>query len=876
MTSLGISTVFFEHHRQAFGIAETKPRITWRFEGTVPDWEQSAYDIEISRRASATDETNLFSFNSSDSLYVPWPDEELGSAEAASVRVRAHGSDGLSTSWSNWADVETGLLSEESWAGAVPITADICKQTNNTSKRPIYFRKDFQVPNAAFASARLYITGLGIYEAEINGKRVGDLVLAPGWQSYNHRHIYDSYDVTNLIKGGKNAIGVVVGEGWFSGRLGAESTRNIYGDSIGLLSTLIITLKDGRNVTIPTDKGWRASKGPIVSGEIYDGETYDARLATRIQGWSSPAFGAKGKDWHRVRELPPLKGKLTPPDQPGIRKIEQREAQRIFQSPSGKTIIDFGQNLVGWLQVRADGPARTNITFHHAEVLEDDELALRPLRTAKATDTIILSGNGPFTWEPKFTFHGFRYVQVDGWPKNKTLKGAIKAVVVHTDLEETGWFECSNDLLNQLHSNIRWSMKGNFLSIPMDCPQRDERLGWTGDAHLFGPTANYLYNTAGFWRGWHRDVASEAAADGSMVPRWYTPMTPGPTDQPIATAVWGDVAVGNPWNIYQSYGDKGLLQEHLAQGRGWLDKGIYRNEEGLWNRLTFQYGDWLDPKSPPDDPGQATTHKFLVADAYLVRMTEVMAEITTSLGESALSKEYAAQHASLRTEFQRAWVKDDGALANHTQTAYSLAIAFGLLTDDQKRRNAGKTLRDIVAANNYLIGTGFAGTPALNHALTLINATEDFYRVLLQTKVPSWLYQVEMGATTTWERWDSMLPNGTLNPGEMTSFNHYAYGSVAQFLHETVGGIAPDKADPGYMTVLVAPVPGGQITSAKAKHLGPYGEIEVEWAVKKGAGFHLQVKVPPNSRAVIKMPGSGRVIKVGSGVHKFVDPKFRI
>jgi alpha-L-rhamnosidase len=419
-------------------------------------------------------------------------------------------------------------------------------------------------------------------------------------------------------------------------------------------------------------------------------------------------------------------------------------------------------------------------------------------------------------------------------------------------------------------------MKGNFLSIPMDCPQRDERLGWTGDAHLFGPTANYLYNTAGFWRGWHRDLASEAAADGSMVPRWYTPILKGSTNQPIATAVWGDVVVGNPWNLYQSYGDKGLLQEHLTQGRGWLDKGIYRKEDGLWNQQTYQYGDWLDPKSPPDDPGQATTHKFLVADAYLVRMTEVMSEITASLGGTALSKNYASQHRLLKGQFQKAWMNDQGALANRTQTAYSLAISFGLFHEGIKRQTAAQTLRDIIAANDYLIGTGFVGTPTLNQALRSINATEDFYRILLQTKVPSWLYQVEMGATTIWERWDSMLPNGQLNPGEMTSFNHYAYGSVAQFLHETVGGIAPDKDDPGYKNVVVAPIPGGQITSANTKHIGPYGKIEVRWSVKKGGDFNLQVKVPPNSRAVVTMPGSGRVIKVGSGVHKFVDPKYRL
>ncbi|RGP72883.1 alpha-l-rhamnosidase a [Fusarium longipes] len=348
MADLAISTVFFEHHRQAFGVAETNPRISWRFEGSVSDWEQSSYDIEVARQGVKKDKTNLFSFNSSNSVYVPWPDEALGEAEAASVRVRAHSNDGLSTPWSDWANVETALLSNDGWDGAVPITADLFQNNNSTAKRPIYFRNDFRVPEGSIASARLYITGLGIYEAEINGERVGDLVLAPGWQSYNHRHVYDSYDVTSLINSGHNAIGVIVGEGWFLGRLGSDSVRDTYGDCIGLLSTLVITLQDGTTVTVPTGEDWTASGGPIVSGEIYDGEVYDARLEKQIEHWSTSKFSARGKAWSKVRTLPPLTGKLTPPDQPGIRKIEVRDAQKILKSPSGKTIVDFGQNLVGW------------------------------------------------------------------------------------------------------------------------------------------------------------------------------------------------------------------------------------------------------------------------------------------------------------------------------------------------------------------------------------------------------------------------------------------------------------------------------------------------------------------------------------------------
>lgn len=670
-----------------------------------------------------------------------------------------------------------------------------------------------------------------------------------------------------------------MGEGWFLGRMGFEGgTRNIYGDSMGLLSALTIKLENGTRLTVPSDTTWKTRAGPIVSSEIYDGELYDAGIAAEMEGWSTPTFAATDETWHGSRALPPLQGKLTPPDQPGVRRIEERKPEKIFKSPSGKTLLDFGQNMVGWLHIRVSGPAGTNVTLHHAEVLDEGELALRPLRIAKATDTILLGGNATVVdWEPKFTYHGFRYAQVDGWPEGTPMEDAIKAVVVHTDLEPIGWFNFSNAALNQFHSNVRWSMKGNFLSIPTDCPQRDERLGWTGDAHVFGPTSNYLYNTAGFWRSWHRDVMSEmTGTHGAMVPPVYVPTVPAgvlPAGPRIPAAIWGDVVVGNPWNLYQAFGDHGMLAEHLPQSRGWLDKGIWRNEVGLWNRSTTQFADWLDPLSPPDSPGQATTHPFLVCDAYLVQMTAIAARIAAAVGDAAVADRYADQHDALRAEFQKAWVATDGALANHTQTAYSLAIAFDLLAEKDQRQRAVESLRAIIAANDYLVGTGFAGTPALHQALRLAGASEDFYRMLLQTRVPSWLYQVEMGATTTWERWDSMLPNGTINPGEMTSFNHYALGSVAQFLHEVTGGIAP--AEPGYRTVAVAPIPGGGITSAEARYIGPYGEIATSWSVDDD-GFHLELKIPPNSRAIVTMPGSGDTVKVGSGVHSFTEAGYRV
>lgn len=861
--AVAISKLSFEHHRVALGIAETTPRISWRFSGHASNWEQSSYDIEVVRGGPAHASASSYSTTSPQSMYVPWPGQPLKSMERAKVRARAHGEHGRSTTpWSDWVAVETGLLMSDDWAGAVPIAADRQTETNGP-KKPIYLRKSF-LAGEDIESARLYITALGLYEAEINGHRVGDSVLAPGWQSFNYRHVYDTYDVTSLVKDGDNAIGVVVGEGWFAGRIAFSNNRNIWGDTIGVLSLLAITLKNGTAIKVPTDDSWKANTGPILLSEIYDGESYDSRLEAGMKGWSTASFDAK--DWLAVKKLSLVKGKLVPGDGPPVRRLEERKPERIFKSASGKTLVDLGQNLVGWLRLNnVQGPRGTNITLHHAEVLEDGELALVPLRSAKATDTLTLHGNGKQTWEPRFTFHGFRFAQVDGWPEQTPLTAdSITAIVVHSDLEQTGWFECSRGLLNQFHSNVRLSMKGNFLSISTDCPQRDERLGWTGDAHAFGPTANFLYNTAGFWRGWHKDMYSEMQRRDSMRVPFFVPTVPTDSNDSPA-AVWGDVSVGGPWNLFQAFGDRDMLKEQYPQSKGWIDKGLPRRADRLWDRSGPQFGDWLDPKAPPEDPGAATTAKYLVADAYLVRMTEILANMSSALGDEAGAEEYHGQRDDLRAKFQQAWMRD-GEMANRTQTAYALALDFGLYTDDKQKTAAAAALRDIVSKNDYLVGTGFAGTPALGPALRDIGAAADFYRVLLQTRVPSWLYQVAQNGTTTWERWDSLLPDGHVNAGSMTSFNHYAFGAVADWIHATVGGLA--AAEPGWRVVAVEPVPGGGITHADTKFVSGYGEVRAKWWID-GRQFNLRVWVPPNSRARVKMPGSGKSKEVGSGYYEF-------
>ncbi|KAI0844606.1 glycoside hydrolase family 78 protein [Daldinia vernicosa] len=849
--AVAISQVSFEHHRVALGIGEDSPRISWRFEGQEQDWRQGGYSIELSRHKqnqTGLSQIELFHHNSSDSVLVPWPTVLLASAESATVRVRAYGEgDHPDTPWSDKVNVETGLLDRDDWSGARMISAD--KETEkNATHQPLLFRKEFSVNSTSVEKARLYITAYGLYEAQINGKRVGTNVLAPGWQSYKHRLVYDTYDVTDLLLAGDNVLGITVGEGWYAGRLGfGAGNRNIWGDTLGAMA-LLVTTSNGKTRSIKTDKSWTSSTGPIVTSEIYNGEVYDSRLEQT--GWSTPGFLVPDTaKWIAVKELETPYGILAAPDGPPIQRIEEIKLREILTSPTGKTILDFGQNFAGWLRIAVKGKRGETIKLVHTEVLEDGEVATRPLRNATQTDYLTLSGELQ-TWEPSFTYHGFRYVMVDGWPEDDTPlnSDSMSAIVLHSNMEETGAFECSDELLNKLHANVRWSMKSNFMSIPSDCPQRDERLGWTGDSLAFAPTANFLYDTSGFWRGWLKDLQSEQVK-----------------------AIWGDALVANPFNTYRASGDLDTLREQYTGAKAWLDEGIPRNEAGLWSRSNFQLGDWLDPKSPPDDPGRATTSSTYVADAYLVYVTGLVAEMASELGLDDDKIRFEKWAEDLKTAFGEAWIGPQGIVANETQTGLALPLYFDLFDSEAQANAAASRLEKIIVDNKYLVGTGFSGTHLLGLALTKYNLTDTFYKMLSQTAVPSWLYQVTMGATTTWERWDSLLPDGSLNPGEMLSFNHYSFGSVANWIHQVISGLAP--ARPGWKTARVNIEPGGNITWAKASYLSPYGKISTDWKIND-TGFHLVLEVPPNTDAEVVLPGEKRTLLVGSGRHRISDPTF--
>ncbi|KAI0201216.1 extracellular glycosyl hydrolase family 78 protein [Astrocystis sublimbata] len=856
--AVSILQVSFEHHRTALGIGEARPRISWQFEGDAKDWSQSAYSIEVCRQ----EQCDVFNVTSPDSVLVDWPTVALSSAESAFVRVRAYGGDsGVDTDWSDKFAVEPGLLVDDDWSGTQVIAANKTTEQDGPHQ-PILFRKEFSL-DSDISSARLYITAYGVYEASINGDRVGDAVLAPGWQSYKHRHVYDTYDVTEMLQKGANAIGIQVGEGWFAGRIGFENERDAWGDTLGAFGLLSITKTDGSTERIPTDLSWSSSTGAILRSEIYDGEMYISEFDQ--PGWTNVDFTPpEDAKWIGVKTLESPLGRLAAPDGPPIRPTEEVELQEVITTPSGKTVLDFGQNLVGWLRINLTGPAGTEVQMVHVEVLEDGEIATGPLRSAKQTDLVVLSGSAQ-TWEPSFTYHGFRYVQVENWPVEQTPldKNTVKAIVVHSDMQRTGHFETSNSLLNKLVQNILWSLRGNFMSVPTDCPQRDERLGWAGDAHAFAPTANFLYDTAGFWRGWMKDVVSETLKFDNVVPVIIPYLE---VVGMMATAVWGDVIVANAWNSYQSTRDLETLKAEYVGAKAWVDSGIPRGEDGLWDHTHFQYGDWLDPKAPADDPGDATTNKGLVSDAYLVYVTDLLSKIASALGLDDESAKYKESAEECKKAYQAAWINSDGTVKNETQTGIALSLYFGLFPSGQDVP-AAKRLQKIIEDNDHHVGTGFAGTHLLGQTLTMYDLTEEFYSMMLQTSVPSWLYQVVENGTTTWERWDSLLPDGKLNVNGMTSFNHYAFGSVANWMFRTIGGLAP--AEPGWKTVEIKPVPGGGLTSAKAEYLSPYGTVKTEWTVDDDGVFDLEVVVPPNARANVTLPGDEKVTNVGSGTHTF-------
>ncbi|MDU0328446.1 family 78 glycoside hydrolase catalytic domain [Microbacterium sp. KSW2-21] len=723
-----------------------------------------------------------------------------------------------------------------------------------------YFRRGFSV-SEGLRRAELVVTALGVVETYVNGERLGDEVLAPGWTSYRHRVVARRHDVTALLLPGENAFGAIVGEGWAVGALTWENNRHNYADRPALYARLELVYSDHTEI-INADGDVRVGAGAIVSSGIYAGETYDARAEPH--GWAQAGFDDSA--WEQAIPVSWDIATVTVDDTPPIRRIEELAPVSITTSPSGRAIVDFGQNISGWVRLQVNGEAGTTITLRHAELLTPaGELEIETLRSAAATDRYTLRGGGSETWEPRFTFHGFRYAEVDGWPGELQME-ALRAVVVHSDMVRTGWLETSNPLVTKLHENTVWSMRDNFVGVPTDCPQRDERLGWTGDLNAFAPTATYLYDVRGVLGSWLQDLAVEQADTGTVP--WTVPDVL-PTGS-SATALWSDVAVSLPWALYQEYGDLAILRTAYPSMTAFIrEVEAALDEDGLWGS-GFQFGDWLDPDAPADNPAGGKTDRYLVACAYLAKTTREMAETARLLGESSDAEHFSALAKRVRAAFRREFVTETGRVVSESATGYALPIMFDLLEESQKRK-AGDKLAEIVAHSGFTISTGFAGTPLITDALSSTGHLEEAYELLLQTKSPSFLYPVTMGATTIWERWDSVLPDGTINATGMTSLNHYALGAVADWMHRVIGGLTRTSA--GWRTLTIAPQPGGDLTSARAVHDTVLGRAESHWRAE-GGEMLFDVVVPEGAAATVVPPlhPDRLSIEVGPGAHSWRYP----
>jgi len=719
-----------------------------------------------------------------------------------------------------------------------------------------YFRREFRV-DPDLREATLTVTALGIVEPYVNGARVGDEVLAPGWTSYRHRVGTRTHDVTELVAAGGNAIGAIVGEGWAVGALTWENNRHNYADRPALHLTLTLRYDD-RAETISSDESFTVGTGAVLSSGLYAGEHYDARAEP--SGWAEAGFDDSA--WQPATPLV-WNAELIDDAAPPIVRHEALVPVAITTSPSGRTIVDFGQILSGWVRLTVTGETGRLITLRHAELLTPEgELETETLRSAAATDRYVLRGEGAETWEPRFTFHGFRYAEIEGWPGTLEIDD-LRAVVVHSEMERRGWFESSDPLLSRLHENVLWSMRGNFVGVPTDCPQRDERLGWTGDMNAFAPTSTFLYDVRGVLGSWLQDLAIEQHETGTVP--WTVPDVL-PTSS-SAAALWSDVAVSLPWQLYQEYGEIGILERSYPSMVAYIDEvEPLLDDDGLWGS-GFQFGDWLDPDAPASNPAGGKTDRYLVASAYLVKTTRELASAAHVLGRADDEVRFTELAQRVRDAFRNEFVTSNGRIISESATGYALPIMFDLL-DDRQRELAGRRLAEIVEASDYTIATGFAGTPLVTHALSSTGHTEAAYRLLTQTKSPSFLYPVTMGATTIWERWDSVLPDGRVNATGMTSLNHYALGAVADWMHQNIGGLR--RTSPGWKTFTVAPELGGGQTAASARHLTPLGLAESRWQVIDGA-LVLDVIVPDGASATIRPPlhPDGLEQEVAAGSHSW-------
>lgn len=786
--------------------------------------------------------------NSSESANVRLDRENipLQSTSRYFIRVRVTSQAGQVSEWAVSGFV-TALLDNQEWQADF-ITAE--SESDSSSSRGTCLRKTISVAKE-IESAYAHVTAFGLYQLFCNGEKVGGDAFTPGWTSYRHHLLYQTYDMKPYLKTGENALGGLLGAGWYKGEMGFMRIKNLYGNRSALSCQLHIHYTDGSSEVFTTGADWKGADSPILMSEIYDGETYDARK--ELDGWNTAQYDDRA--WRAVCTVPAERAILTA--QPGcrVRVMESLPVQEILTTPQGDTVLDFGQNLTGWVEFRAQGSAGDKIEFTCFETLDaDGNVYLDNLRTAKQTITYICKNSEPVCFHPHFSYQGFQYVKITAYP-GKLKKESFTAQVLHSDMEKTGSFTCSNPDLNQLQHNITWGMKGNFLDVPTDCPQRDERLGWTGDAQIFCRTACFLMDTSVFFAKWLRDLKEDQTAEGGVphvVPDILTGKCDGDRfmqDGTFAAAAWADAAVIIPWTVYLTYGDTAVLEDQYDSMKAWIAFMRRHAKDDIWN-YKLQFGDWVALDAEEGSYFGATPND-LTCTAYYAYSTGLFAQIAAVLGNKEDAEEYRRLYHQISASYQRHFFRPDGHLKVQTQTAQIVTLYFGLAPKPYKSIVAEDLIHLLEKENGHLV-TGFVGTPYFCHALSQNGYLDEAYALLLKEDFPSWLYQVKQGATTVWEHWDGKKPDGTMWSADMNSFNHYAYGAVGDWMYRVCAGIESDVQAPGYKHFSVAPQAGGGLDHVCASFESVHGTIQSEWK-REGRLMILKIQVPCNTTAAIRL-----------------------
>lgn len=869
MSDTRLSHLRCEYLVDPLGIDEPAPRLSWRLNSDREGARQVAYRIRVSttEEKAKRGEADCWDSDrvvSDETTHVRYQGRPLRSREDCFWTVEVWDEVGGLTR-SAVAHWSMGLLEASDWTASWITHDPEIIQRDSAAKEgtltepgtPAQFRREFEV-SGAIRRARIFITARGVFELRANGQRVSPDLFAPEWTDYDKRIQYRTYDVTALLVSGKNALGVTIGDGWWTGYVGWQETRARYGSlENSFLAQLEIELENGQRITIPSDRSWKSNTGPILNSDFMMGETYDARRETR--GWDRATFDDQA--WLPAIAAQPWKApggkipRLVAQRSEPVRVMQELKPVSSREIKPGIWIYDLGQNIAGWVRLRVSAPAGTRITLRHGERLSPDgTLYTENLRRAKATDVYVARGEGVEIFEPHFTFHGFQYVELSGLP-DAPSDDAITGCVIHSGAAQTGHFECSHAGVNRLWLNGLWSQKDNFLSVPTDCPQRDERLGWMGDAQVFLRTATYNMDVAAFFTKWMIDVEDAQTSEGifpDVAPRLREGENFVGLDRLCGAAGWADAGVIVPWTIWRVYGDRGIVEKHWGAMVAWLDYLERTNPQGLRvNDLGNNYGDWL---CIPSDTTFRTHSpmKNLLATAYWADDAAKMAQLAQALGREAEAKRFRAMFEKVRTAFQREFVRPDGRITVETQTAYLLALAFDLLPTEL-RRAAAEHLVENIRALGWHLSTGFIGISHLQPILTLTGHADVAYRLLLQEDYPSWLYPVNHGATTIWERWNGWTEqDGFFNP-HMNSFNHYSLGSVGEWLFRHVAGVELDSTVGGFKRFELKPYPGQGLTFARARYETLHGEIRSAWEWRDGV-FTWKIRVPANTTAQVSVP----------------------